>query len=81
MSDINYTKKQYISVQKVCRISFHKKYNIILQTYQMSIYSAHNELKSTQFQVYYTTVTCPLHHIFICNFHHFNTLQREFSAI
>jgi hypothetical protein len=28
--------------------------NIILQIYQMSTCSAHNELKSTQFQVYYT---------------------------
>jgi len=28
--------------------------NIFLETYQMFICSAHNELKSTQLQVYYT---------------------------
>lgn len=60
---------------------FSLKDNIILQTYEMSICSAHNELKSTQFQVYYTTVTCPLYHLIINNFHHFNTIQRKLSVI
>ena len=54
---------------------FSLKDKIFLQTYQMSICSTNNELKSTQFQVYYTTATCPLHHFITNNFHHFNTLQ------
>jgi hypothetical protein len=60
---------------------FSLKDNIFLQTHHMYISSAHNELESTQFQVYYTTAKCPLHHYIINNFHHIHTLQRRLSVI
>jgi hypothetical protein len=52
MGEINYTMKQYVEVQKYAGLFFID--NIILKTYQTSVCSAHNELNSTQLQVYYT---------------------------